>query len=219
MEENIVTILRKTILMLIGLFLIAVGVSFSIKAEIGVSPNSCCPVVFSQPLGLSVGMALWLVCCLFLLAQIVILRREFHPFQLLQLVLSFLFGYLTDLTSELMSGLPSATIFLKVGYCALGILFSAIGVFLLLKADMLMLSPDAAMAVISKKYGFEYGRLKTTMDCSMVVIAAIGSLLLYHRIVGIGIGTLASAVLVGMVIRQLKRWTWLDNVISKIFLV
>lgn len=216
MSRNFVIFLRKTILMLMGLFLTAVGVSFSIKAEIGTSPFGCCPVVFSQPLGLSVGMTLWLMCCLFLLAQIVILRRDFHLFQLLQLVVSFLFGYLTDFTSRLMSAFPAATVFLKVGYCALGILFLAIGVFLLLKADLLMLSPDAALAVISKKYGFEYGKLKTMMDCSMVAIAAIGSLLFYHRIVGIGIGTLAAAVLVGTSIRRLKQWTWLNSVINRI---
>lgn len=216
MNNNLAVTVRKALLMLIGLFLSAVGVSFSIKAEIGTSPISCCPAVFSESLQLSIGMAMWLMCCLFLAAQIIILKKEFPLFQLLQLVVAFLFGYLTDFTNSLMSMLAAETIFKKVLYCVLGIIFLAVGVFALLKADLLMLSPDATLAVISKKYGFEYGRLKTIMDCSLVCIAAVGSLLIYHRLVNIGVGTLAAALFVGMVIRKLKQWNWLNDMLNRV---
>lgn len=101
-------------------------------------------------------------------------------------------------------------------FCILGILFLAFGVFLLLKANLLMLSPDALLALISKKYGVEYGKAKVVMDVSMVLIAAIGSLVLYGKLVHVGIGTLAAALFVGMAIRFLKRVEPLNALLDRI---
>lgn len=202
--------------MLTGLLISAFGVSFSIKAEIGTSPIACCPAVYSTPLHITVGTAMWMMCVLFILAQMAIAKKDFHPFQLLQIVVVVLFGNLTDATSSLLSGVDAHSLLEQGVFCVFGILLLAFGVFLLLKANLLMLSPDALLALISQKHGIEYGKAKVVMDVSMVLIAAIGSIILYGKLVHVGIGTLAAAMLVGMVIRFLKRVeplnTWLDKI-------
>ena len=208
----------RTLMMLAGLLISAFGVSFSIKAELGTSPIACCPAVYSTPLHTTVGTAMWMMCVLFILAQIAIARKDFRPFQLLQIVVVVLFGKLTDVTSRILSGVNTQSVLEQGVFCALGILLLASGVFLLLKANLLMLSPDALLALISKKYGIEYGKAKVVMDVSMVLIAAIGSIILYGKLVHVGIGTLAAALFVGMVIRFLKRLAplnaWLDRIVE-----
>ena len=170
-------------MMLTGLLISAFGVSLSIKAKIGTSPIACCPAVYSAALHITVGTAMWMMCVLFILAQIAIARKAFHPFQLLQIVVVVLFGKLTDATTTLLSGVDAQSVLAQGAFCILGILFLAFGVFLLLKANLLMLSPDALLALISKKYGVEYGKAKVIMDVSMVLIAAIGSVILYGKLV------------------------------------
>ena len=191
--------------MVIGLFLSSLGVSFSIKAELGTSPIACCPAVYAFPLGVSVGAAMILLCVLTLIVQIIILRRDFQPVQFLQLVLGFLFGSQTDLTTILLSGVPADTLALRILYCALGIVILAFGIYLLLAADLLMLSPDAMLTVISKKSGIEYGKLKIAMDIVLVGTSAVGGWIFWHKIVYIGLGTLAAAILVGNFVRLFKR--------------
>ena len=206
----------RAVMMLTGLLISAFGVSLSIKAKIGTSPIACCPAVYSAALHITVGTAMWMMCVLFILAQIMIAKKDFHPFQLFQIIVVVLFGKLTDATTSLLSSVDAQSVLEQGVFCILGILFLAFGVFLLLKANLLMLSPDALLALVSKKYGVEYGKAKVVMDVSMVLIAAIGSVILYGKLIHVGIGTLAAALFVGMVIRFLKRVEPLNALLDRI---
>ena len=74
----------------------AFGVAFSIKADLGTSPISSVPYVVSLFAPLTVGTATIVMHCVFILLQILILRKDYHPIQLMQLPAAFFFGYLTD---------------------------------------------------------------------------------------------------------------------------
>ncbi len=204
--------------MLLGLFISAFGASVAIKARLGTSPVACCPVVYAAPLGVSVGMSMFLFNVIFLLAQIAIERREFPPFRLLQLIPAMLFGSLTDLTTILIGPLPSEGIPLRTAYCAVSILMVGLGVYLLLRANLLMMCTEAFDASVSRKTGVEYGVIKIIKDVLLVCIAAAGSLIIDRRLVHVGVGTAAAAVFVGMVVRFLKRDArlngWLDKVLE-----
>ena len=73
-----------------------VRVAFSIKASLGTSPISSVPYVVSLFAPLTVGTATHHMHCVFILLQILILRKKYHPIQLMQLPVAFFFGYLTD---------------------------------------------------------------------------------------------------------------------------
>ncbi|MGI5900110.1 MAG: YczE/YyaS/YitT family protein [Christensenellales bacterium] len=209
-------IVTRIILMLIGVFFAAAGVSFSLKAELGTSPIGSCPAVFSGPLNLSVGIVMGIVCALFVVGQIIILKKKFQPFQLLQLVLAYLFGYMIDLTSSMMQAFKVDTIFLQIVMCLLGMVVLALGVFMLLKVDLLMLAPDAFAATVSKKFNLEFSKTKVILDCFMVAIAAVGSLIIYREIRHVGVGTLAAALLVGRIIGGMKSLKPLNQILDQI---
>lgn len=88
--------LRRYLLLCAGLAIMAFGVAFSIKASLGTSPISSVPYVVSLFAPLTVGTATIVMHCVFILLQILILRRQYHPIQLMQLPVAVLFGYLTD---------------------------------------------------------------------------------------------------------------------------
>ena len=89
-------ILKRYLLLLVGLSIMAFGVAFSIKASLGTSPISSVPYVVSLFTPLTVGTATITMHCVFILLQILILRKNYHPIQLMQLPVAFFFGYLTD---------------------------------------------------------------------------------------------------------------------------
>lgn len=95
-NRTAVYVLRRYLLLCAGLAIMTFGVAFSIKASLGTSPISSVPYVVSLFAPLTVGTATIVMHCVFILLQILILRRQYHPIQLMQLPVAVLFGYLTD---------------------------------------------------------------------------------------------------------------------------
>ena len=88
--------LRRCLLLVAGLIIMAFGVAFSIKAGLGTSPISSLPYVLSLFTPLTVGTATIAMHVTLILLQILLLRRRYDPVQLLQLPVAIAFGYLTD---------------------------------------------------------------------------------------------------------------------------
>lgn len=97
MKKN--NLISRTILFVISLFIIAFGVALVTRANLGTSPAACPPYVLSIAPGSSVTIGTYMCCMqvMFVIAQIVILRRQFEPFQLFQFAASFLFGFIPTL--------------------------------------------------------------------------------------------------------------------------
>ncbi|HJJ47370.1 MAG TPA: DUF6198 family protein [Methanocorpusculum sp.] len=198
-------ILSRWILCFIGVFTMGFGIALSIQAGLGISPISCLPYVLNQWLGISVGTMTLIMNIIFLILQIAILRKAFKIYQLLQIPLLFVFSAAIDFSLWLLSGAVSD--FYPLQFCMMlascGII--ALGLFFLLKADLLMMSGDAlvrAIAEVSKK---EFGKVKVGFDCTLVAAAAITSLCSMQSIVGIREGSLAAAILIGTIVRLLVK--------------
>ena len=93
-NRTAVYVLRRYLLLCAGLAIMAFGVAFSIKASLGTSPISSVPYVVSLFAPLTVGTATIVMHCVFILLQILILRRQYHPIQLMQLPVAVFFGYM-----------------------------------------------------------------------------------------------------------------------------
>ena len=93
-------LLRRYVTFIIALFIIALGTSMSIRANLGSSPISCPPYVLSLVPGNTWTMGEYVICMhiIFILSQILLLRKNYQLIQLLQIAVSFLFGFYTDLT-------------------------------------------------------------------------------------------------------------------------
>ena len=88
---------KRYALFIISLFISALGVAITKKGELGVSPISSVANVMSLKFtALSLGNWLIIWNCVLILGQIAILRKRFQWIQLIQLPLSFLFGWFTD---------------------------------------------------------------------------------------------------------------------------
>ena len=214
LDKTFITLWAKRLLIyLVGLYLMAIGVVFSAKSALGVSPVGSLANVLYQ-IGLSMGAPSYInlgnctiaVYCLYILVEALLLRRDFKPQMLLQLVASFLFGQLVNLATAMLSFLPApGSYVLQMLYLLCSVPLVAAGVMLYLSPNILPTPGEGMSLAISKLTGFSVGSSKTIFDCSMVVISAVTSLIFFHGLVGVREGTVICALLVGFVMKQLQK--------------
>ena len=199
-------ILKRYLLLLIGLSIMAFGIAFSIKASLGTSPISSVPYVISLFTPLTVGTATISMHCVFILLQILILRKNYHPIQLMQLPVAFFFGYLTDFGVWAVQGITCNTYWQQWIVCIIGILLVGLGVSLEVKAGVVVLAGEGVVLAICKVLPkVKFGYMKVGFDVTLVAIACILSIVFTGRLQGVREGTVAAALLVGLIAKQLGK--------------
>ena len=204
MDKLPVYIAKRYLLLLAGLSIMAFGVAFSIKASLGTSPISSVPYVVSLFAPLTVGTATIVMHCVFILLQILILRRNYHPIQLMQLPVAVFFGYLTDFGVWAVRGIHCSTYWQQWIVCLIGILLVAAGVSLEVKAGVVVLAGEGVVLAICKVLPkIKFGYMKVGFDVTLVVIACILSFT--GHLQGVREGTVAAALLVGLIAKQIGK--------------
>lgn len=199
--------LKRCLLFLAGLAVMAFGVAFSIKANLGTSPISSVPYVVSLFAPLTVGTATIIMHCVFILLQILILRRNYHPIQLMQLPVAVFFGYLTDFGVWAVQGIRCDTYLQQWLICLVGILLVAVGVSFEVKAGVVVLAGEGVVLAVCKVLPkVKFGYMKVGFDVTLVITACILSLVFTGRLQGVREGTVAAALLVGMIAKRLGKW-------------
>lgn len=196
-------IAKRYILLVLGLFLSALGVAFTKHGELGVSPISSVANVMSYKFTFFT-MGTWLIIwnCVLIVGQILILRKNFQLIQLLQVPLSFLFGYFTDFGLWCVSVIPAEKYPVRLVMVFLGIIILGLGISLAVIANVIMNSGEAFVKAISDTVNKEFGNVKIIFDICCVAASVILSLIFFNfRIVGAREGTVLSAVLTGFAVK------------------
>lgn len=205
MEKTHIYIIRRYLLLLAGLAIMAFGVAFSIKASLGTSPISSVPYVVSLFAPLTVGTATIIMHCVFILLQILILRKKYHPIQLMQLPVAFFFGYLTDFGVWAVQRITCDHYLQQWLVCLIGIFLVAVGVSLEVKAGVVVLAGEGVVLAICKVLPVKFGYMKVGFDVTLVAIACVLSFVFTGRLQGVREGTVAAALLVGLIAKQLGK--------------
>lgn len=197
--------LRRLLLLAAGLFIMAFGVAFSIKAGLGTSPISSLPYVLSLFTPLTVGTATIALHVTLILLQILLLRRRYDPVQLAQLPVALLFGGLTDFGVWALQGINVSAYPARWGLCLVGILLVGVGVSFEVTANIVTLAGEGMVLAVCKVFPVPFGNAKIGFDVTLVVIASALSLIFLGGLYGVREGTVAAAFCVGLVARQVNR--------------
>ena len=190
-EKNIFgsNLRNRIILYLLGNFILAFGLVLIAKSNIGITPVNSIAYVFSRILDKDHGLMTTIVYSSYLLVQIVILRKEFHPVQLLQIVFSVIFGFFVSFWHSVLFFFTPEIYWTRLLLVVLSIFINAFGLLLYLKADLIPLPPDGLNLAIQKKTGWKLYKIKIAMDCVFLVIAAIISFCIARKNIGFREGT------------------------------
>ena len=198
-------LLQRYLLLLIGLTIMAFGVAFSIKASLGTSPISSVPYVVSLFTPFTVGTATIVMHCVFIVLQILILRKRYQLIQLMQLPVAIFFGYLTDFGVWAVQGIECTTYWQQWIACLIGISLVAAGVSCEVKANVVVLAGEGVVLDVCKVLPVKFGHMKVGFDVTLVVIACILSLVFTGHLQGVREGTVAAALLVGTIAKQFNK--------------
>ena len=196
---------KRVLVFVVGLFVVALGVALSVKANLGVSPISCVPYIFSRHYPVSMGVTTIILNVLLILLQILVRRRNYDLVQLGQLSVVVLFGFFTDLALYLVSGLSVTGYWIQLLYCLLSLVIIAFGIFLEVIAKVTYLPGEGMAMALAETFPVEFGLAKIGVDCSLVVVGVISSFLLFGALLGIREGTVLAALAVGALVRVYRK--------------
>lgn len=195
---------KRYLLLILAVMIQSAGIALVVKSLLGTSPISSLPYVLSLISPFTFGQTTFAVNMVFVVFELLMLRRDFPAIFWLQVPVTILFGFCIDFFMQLFAILPEAYA-LKLLLCLLGTSLVALGVAGQGIADVLMLAGEGAVYVFARKFHINFGKVKVGNDISLVAIAAIVSVLTMGTIEGIREGTLISALLTGIIARFYLR--------------
>lgn len=197
----------RYLLFLIGLFVASLGVALSTKAGLGTSPVASVPYSVSLVSGLlSFGGWLNLLSVIQIAVQVVLLRTKCNPVEIvIQTVLAFVYGYLTNLSCYLIRNLTVNTYLAQLGCMLLGCMVLAFGIWIQLRGNVAMLPGEAMNRAISQVSGKTYENIKVLFDVIYIILSAAICLLCIGRLEGVREGSIIAAILVGNLIKGYNR--------------
>lgn len=202
----------------VGLFIMALGVSISVKSNLGVSPVSSIPYTMTCVWGIEMGKATMLFHAALVVLQIILLRREFQIRNLLQVVIGVVFGYYTTFCNWCMTFLPTPeTLAVRLAMMLFSTFIIALGLFFYVPADIMPMAGEGAMQTISDLTGIPFAKVKVAFDVTMVTLSLIICLVTLHSLGSVGAGTVLAAVLVGTVLGYLAKvfGPWRNRLLQK----
>lgn len=188
---------------LIGLFFASLGVTFSTKAGLGTSPVSSIPYSISLVSSLfTFGGWLNLLSILQIAVQVILLRKNCHPAEIvIQTILAFVYGYLTNFSCRLLQGLTVETYGAQLLFLTVSCFVLAFGIWVQLKADVAMLPGEAMNRAISQVTGCRYENVKIFFDIAYIAVAAAIGMCCLGRLEGVREGSIIAAIGVGSIIK------------------
>ena len=191
---------------IVGLLLTALGTSLMTQADFGLSmivaPSYLIHAKVSEWLPFySFGMSGY-VFQGFLVILTAIIMRRFRLSYLFSFVTAFIFGNILDLVLIPASYIPADNIAVRIVLMVVGLVIVTAGVSMLFNT---YISPEAyelLVKEVSRKTGIDTGKMKIIYDMSSLLLALVLSMVFFGfpNFVGIGIGTIVSAVFNGILI-------------------
>lgn len=190
-----------------GICLVAIGIVFSVHANLGISVLNAPAYAFSAKYpAISLGTANFSFFMLCVLFQFIILGKRFKVLDLQQILANFALGLFIDLFNRLFisAGFIPGTVGGQTLFLVLSLIITALGISVEVICGAWMLPADMTVSALCTAFGGKFSNNKVIMDCTILVISAILCLCFFGNILGpagtpiIGWGTLALAVFTGL---------------------
>ncbi|CBZ48609.1 unnamed protein product [Streptococcus gallolyticus subsp. gallolyticus ATCC BAA-2069] len=198
---------KRLIMYFLGLFTMTIGVALSVKSNLGMSPVSSIPYTMTCIWGIEMGKATIIFHCFLVLLQMILLRRNFKPVNLLQVLVGIVFGYFTTFCNWGVSFLPTPeNLVIRLLMMLISTVIIAFGIFMYLPPNIMPLAGEGAMKAVSDVTGIAFPKVKVGFDITMVVISLISCLIFIKGLGSVGIGTIVAAFLVGSILNVIENF-------------
>ena len=208
----------RILIYLIGMIILACGLTMNTKVTLGVSPILSIPYALSEVFSLNFANLVFIYYCIFILVQLLLHYFVLHEkdksiyiSDILQILLSMVFTRIMNVVSLILPVFEKectgffASLYFRFIMLAVAILLTGIGAALTLNMNLIPNPGDGIVAALAKAMKKPVGTSKNIVDISCVALTCIFSYLSAGKIIGVGIGTLCAMLGVGRVINLINR--------------
>ncbi|GFZ78387.1 hypothetical protein GCM10008018_24830 [Paenibacillus marchantiophytorum] len=200
---------KRWIMYLIGIYVLTFGVSLAIRAGIGISPQSSLTrimtVIYPQ---LTQGTYNFILELIMLFLTYLVLPKDFKLKNFASLIPAFALALFLDFNLKMTSFIHLDMYFAKLMLLVFGDAALAFGLFLMIRANLVLMPIDMFVNTVFKRTQKKWGNIKTIFDCSLLILAALIGLIFLSKIMFIREGTILNAILVG---QYIKLFSYLFN--------
>ena len=197
-------IVKKILVYILGVQSLAAGMMLLVRCNLGVSVGTSVYYVLSQRFtAISLGVWNYLAHGFVLILMMLILRRV-KLFYLASFLTSMFVGYSMDFYGML---LPESFngIVLRIALLCIGIVGVALGISLNYASGLPAAPFDTFSKEISKHFNWKISVVKTVFDITCISLSVIFGMIFFRKTVGIGIGTVISALSTGTLVGYFKK--------------
>ena len=190
----------------LGVAVNSFGVALITKAALGTSPITSVAYVLDLAFAPTLGEFTFAMNLVFIAGQIALalLRRDFQPVQLLQIVVNLVFSALIDVSMGLLAAFEPTGIVVQAAALLAGCAVLAFGIAIEVAPNVIVVPGEGAVRAITAVTRKPFGTCKVAFDTSLVCIALVLSFTFFHGIQGLGVGTVVSALLVGRLVNLIN---------------
>lgn len=217
--EKIKKEMLRWIIYLIGMILLAAGITLNTKTTLGVSPIVSVPYAVSQIQGMNLGNATLIWYCIFVAVEVLSRSLKRSPgwqrqvvLDLLQIPLSLVFTRFMNIFAAVIPEFETAypgtflgSVYARFGFLLLAVILTGTGAALSLYMRIVPNPGEGIVQAIADLGGWKVSTVKNLFDLSCVLLALVIALTAVHQVIGIGVGTLVAVLGVGRVIWLVNR--------------
>ena len=197
--------LQRYFWFVIGIIINSFGIALITKAGLGTSPISSLSYVLSLQFPFTLGQFTFVINMLFILAQFILLKKDFEPIQFLQIAVNVIFSACIDISMNLLGWLTISNFMAAIIALLIGCSILALGIAIEVAPDVLMVPGEGIVRAISTVLDKRFGNVKIIFDVTLVSTATILSFLFFGKLNGLGLGTIISAIIVGYIVNLLNQ--------------
>lgn len=196
---------KKGIVFISGLTVMALGIALSTVSGLGISPLNSLAFVISSLTEIEMGYITMAMYIFYVLLEIPIKGSKFQKTDLLQIPVAILFGFLVNWTKALMSNMICSDYWQSLLCSIFSAVLIAIGTTMYIVPKAAIQAPEGLILAICERWHLKFSHVKTGFDLASVLLAAVGGLIFSGHIIGIREGTLIAAVGVGICVEISNR--------------
>lgn len=182
-----------------GLVVLSLGIDLNTKTQLGISPINSVPFNVHKLTGLPLWVCVYALYLVFILMQWLLLKKDFHPVQFLQIATSFVCSILIQFFDDRLPLLTTPVSQYLV--LVLAIVLTAIGSAVTAGMHLTPNPGEGAAVAIGAALKKDFALGKNVLDLGCVVLSVAITLIFAGKIMNIGIGTLASMLFTGRVVK------------------
>lgn len=186
---------KQCLLYLIGLNIMSIGIVLSTRTHLGVAAISSVAYSYSIFFNISFGLSNVILYVVFILIQILLMKSLSYKI-IMQIPMAVLAGIFIDIYDNLIA-LLNYNFLINFILLLTSNILTGIGVYFMTKADLILDPGNGIVNTLCIFFKKPFSYLRIRFDISLVIFTAISGLILVQEIIGIGLGTVISAYLIG----------------------